>query len=204
MIGRIKGILESKRPNTVLVDVQGIGYNVSIPLSTFYKLPGEGGEVCLQIHTHVREDTFELFGFLTATERSLFKSLISVSKIGPRLAINIMSGAETEKIAGAISEGDIILLNSIPGIGRKTAERLVYELKDKIAGVFAADEAKGEKKVKLKSSLSDDVVSALMNLGYSKGMAEKAVSKARSEGAESDCVESLLRESLKFLVRHGE
>lgn len=204
MIGRIKGILDSRKPNHILIDVNGIGYNVTIPLSTFYKLPGTGKEVCLQIHSHIREDAFELFGFLTSAEKSLFKSLISVSKIGPRLAINIMSGAETEKIAGAIRQGDIILLTSIPGIGRKTSERLVYELRDKIAVILGEKEIDGKEIAQSESTLLNDVVSALTNLGYSKNMAEQAVAKAQRSGAKAETVEELLKESLKYLVKHGE
>ncbi|RMF92090.1 MAG: Holliday junction branch migration protein RuvA [Candidatus Schekmanbacteria bacterium] len=204
MIGKIRGILESKKPNQVLVDVNGIGYEVFIPLSTFYKLPEVGSEVLLEVHTHIREDAFELFGFFTPQEKSLFKSLISVSKIGPKLAINIMSGAETEKIAEAIREGDIILLNSIPGVGKKTAERLIYELRDKISADICEGRKAEEGKGVLKSKLTDDVVSALINLGYSKSMAEKAVAKASKNGADGISVEELLKESLKYLVKHSE
>ena len=204
MIGRIKGILDSKKPNHILIDVNGIGYNVTIPLSTFYKLPESGKEVCLHIHSHIREDAFELFGFLSSAEKSLFKSLISVSKIGPRLAINIMSGAETEKIADAIRQGDIILLTSIPGIGKKTGERLVYELRGKIAVGLSEGEIEGKKFAQPESTLENDVASALINLGYSKVMAEQAVAKAQRNGVKAKSVEELLKESLKYLVKHGE
>lgn len=205
MIGRIKGILERRKPQEILVDVHGIGYSIHIPLSTFYKLPVEGTEVGLEIYTHVREDTLDLFGFLSLSEKHLFQSLISVSKIGPKLAINIMSGAEPGRIANAIKHEDVIFLTSIPGIGKKTAERLVYELRGKEItealqkgdeGVSNAGTGKG--------GVIADVISALVNLGYPGAVAEGAVLKAKKHVTEENSVEEMLKESLKYLIKHRD
>src|SRR5512137_1150860 len=140
MIGQLRGKLLQKKPNLVLIDVQGVGYEVSIPLTSFYELPEEGGEVMLKVHTHVREDALSLFGFCTQREKDLFLKLISISGIGPKLAIAILSGAQVEELAQAIAEGNLARLTAIPGVGRKTAERLVLELKSHIAPFLLPDQ----------------------------------------------------------------
>ena len=202
MIALLKGELEHKTPNLVVLDVNGVGYRVFIPLSTFYKLPKEKEKVCLEVYTHVREDCISLFGFLTKEERVLFEHLISVTKIGPKLALNILSGISSSDLKTAIAASDIVTLSGIPGIGRKTAERLVYELREKIQ-VMPIERHKAESSAaELTNQILDDVISALTNLGYSKIEAEKAAKDAFSncgKRGESASVETVLKESLKML-----
>ena len=143
MIGQLRGQLLLKKANLVLVDVQGVGYEVHIPLTSFYELPSEGGDVALRIHTHVREDALLLYGFITQREKDFFLKLISISGIGPKLAIAILSGAKVEELAQASAEGNLARLISIPGIGRKTAERLVLELKNQITPFLLPEQAQG-------------------------------------------------------------
>ncbi len=137
MIGQLRGQLLQKKPNLVLVDVHGVGYEVHIPLTSFYELPAEAAEVVLKIHTHVREDAFTLFGFKSQREKEFFLKLISISGIGPKLAISILSGAKVEELAQAIADGDLARLTAIPGVGRKTGERVILELKNQIAPFLA-------------------------------------------------------------------
>ncbi len=195
MIASLKGILSYKSTNYVIVDVHGIGYGVSVPLSTFYHLPDTGEMVRLVIHTHVKEDSISLFGFSDPRERDIFHLIISVSGIGPRLAINILSGISAEELVKAISTENISMLMSIPGIGKKMAERLIFELKDKIRGV-ASEEMPGED---VHVPVKEDALSALINLGYNSGIAKKAVDKVLHECGEKLTLESLLTESLKIL-----
>jgi len=195
VIAQLRGRVLRKSPQEVVVDVQGVGYRVAIPVSTFYKLPEEGGETSLRTFTHVREDALQLFGFATETEELLFSRLIDVSGVGPRLACNILSGIEAPELVEALRNGDVARLVRIPGVGKKTAERLALELKDKmpalVAGVEAASAAPGH-------SLKEDLVSALANLGYSRPEAEKGVSRALESQGEGR-FEDLLRRSLRVL-----
>jgi holliday junction DNA helicase RuvA len=178
MIAYLHGRLISKRPNQAIVDVGGVGYDVAISVPTFSDLPGDGGDVSLHIHTHVREDAIALFGFLRAQEKQLFERLISVSGIGPKLAITILSGMAAEEMVRAIKSNDVARLTKIPGIGKKTAERMVLELRDKLEG-FGAGEASEPVKV---LPVEEDVLSALVNLGYQRAAAEKALSTVRRNG----------------------
>ena len=172
MIAHLRGKLISKHPNQAIVEAAGVGYDVTITVPTFSDLPALGSEVALYIHTHVREDAIALFGFLRADEKQLFEKLITVSGIGPKLAITILSGMATADMVGAIRASDHARLTRIPGIGKKTAERMCVELRDKLEGFGAAPVAAPV------SAVEEDVVSALTNLGYQRALAEKAVEKA--------------------------
>lgn len=171
MIGQLCGTLADKRPNQVLVDVGGVGYQVQIPLSTFAGLTALHTEVTLLIHTHLREDQIALYGFLTAREKQCFEMLISASGVGPSLALKILSGMSLDELVPAIRRGDIVRLKSIPGVGQKTAERIVVELRDKLAAVDVSEIGKPP----ARSQVEADVASALVNLGYEKRDIEKAI-----------------------------
>jgi Holliday junction DNA helicase RuvA len=203
MIAYLSGKLLEKEANLVIVDVGGVGYEVIIPLSTFYDL-GEANEaVSLRIYTYVREDTLQLFGFKTIRERELFLLLISVSGIGPKSAITALSGMSADEIIGAIRQNNLARLNSIPGVGRKTAERLVIELRDKIVKLSAvsSEEMKAEGIPQVSGDdVYDDAISALVNLGYQRAAAEKALKQAMQEGTELS-VQKLLRRSLQLLAK---
>ena len=177
MIGRLTGRLATKAPDQILLDVAGVGYLVHIPLSTFYELPDVESPVTLSIHTHVREDTLALYGFLTERERSLFLLLLSVAGIGPRVALTVLSCIPPAELVGALRKQDVRRLMAIPGVGKKTAERMVLELAEK-AQAFAGEIPEAAAAVE-----AQDVVSALVNLGYRKGEAEKAVEAAARAGA---------------------
>ena len=197
MIALLRGKLIEKHPNQVIVDAGGVGYDVLIPISTFSALPDVGSEVKLRIHTHVREDALALFGFLTAEEKTIFERLISVSGIGPSLAVKVLSGMATSDLIPAIRNGSVELLVRIPGVGRKTAERMVLELKDKLEGVGAMTAAGPfEKPAATLSPVDQDVLSALLNLGCNRAAAEAAVRKAKSAGAPPE-FEPLFRRSLE-------
>jgi holliday junction DNA helicase RuvA len=193
MIGSLRGKLAEKRPNHILLDVGGVGYHVQIPLSTFAGLGPLHDETTLLIHTHVREDQFSLYGFLTAREKQCFELLISASGVGPSLALKILSGMGLEDLVPAIRKGDLAQLVRIPGVGRKTAERIVVELRDKLAVVDVPDTGKPA----TRSQLESDVASALVNLGYDARSVEHAIEKARSAGAVD--FEALLRAALQTL-----
>jgi Holliday junction DNA helicase RuvA len=193
MIGSLRGKLVDKRPNQILLDVGGVGYQVHIPLSTFAALGVLHDETTLLIHTHVREDQFNLFGFITAREKHCFELLISASGVGPSLALKILSGMSLEVLVPAIRKGDLAQLVRIPGVGRKTAERMVVELRDKLAVVDVREAGKPA----TRSQLESDVASALVNLGYDERSVERAIEKARAS-ADAD-FESLLRTSLQLL-----
>ena len=169
MIAHLRGRLISKHPNQAIVEAAGVGYDVTITVPTFSDLPALGSEVALHIHTHVREDAIALFGFLRADEKQLFEKLITVSGIGPKLAITILSGMATADMVGAIRGNDFARLTRIPGIGKKTAERMCVELRDKL-DAFGAPQAAVSV-----SAIEEDVISALTNLGYQRALAEKAV-----------------------------
>jgi Holliday junction DNA helicase RuvA len=196
MIGHLRGRLVEKRPNQVLVDVAGVGYQAYIPLSTFYALGELHDEVTLLVHTHLREDSIALYGFLTAREKHFFELLLSASGVGPGLALKILSGMSVEELVPAIRRGDLAQLVRIPGVGKKTAERIVVELRDKLA----ATEAPAEPAPATRTGLGADVVSALLNLGYDRRAAENAVEETQRNGA-APSFEALLRATLQQLSR---
>jgi Holliday junction DNA helicase RuvA len=202
MIAFLAGKLLEKEANTVIVDVAGVGYEMSIPLSTFYEIGEVGTDVALRVYTHVREDAIQLFGFKTVRERELFLHLIGVAGIGPKSAITALSGMSADEIIAAIRTNNLARLNSIPGVGKKTAERLVIELRDKIAklSAVASVEIRTEGAATSGESIFDDAVSALINLGYPRTAAEKALKQAIQEGIEIS-VQKLLRRSLQILAK---
>ena len=193
MIGQLRGRLADKRPNQVMVDVGGVGYLVAVPLSTYAALGELHTEVTLLIHTHVREDALALYGFLSSRERHFFEMLLGASGVGPSLALKILSGMSGEELVPAIRTGDVVRLTRIPGVGRKTAERMVVELKDKLEAVVVAE----EKLPASKAGVEADVVSALVNLGYDGRAAESAVAEGKPSGTAS--FEKLLKAALQAL-----
>jgi Holliday junction DNA helicase RuvA len=193
MIGSLRGKLIDKRPNLVLLDVGGVGYQVIIPLSTFTSLGAMHTETTLLIHTHVREDQLALYGFFTAREKQCFELLISASGVGPSLALKILSGMSLDELVPAIRQGDLAQLVRIPGVGRKTAERMVVELRDKLAAVDVPEAGKPA----TRSQLEADVASALENLGYDQRAVEKAIAQSRTTVGND--FETLLRASLQVL-----
>ena len=203
MIAFLRGKLLEKSVHSVVIDVGGVGYEVHVPLTTSYELGEPGDDVALKIHTIVREDDISLYGFVTSHERDIFVLLISVSGIGPKSAISALSGMGADEMIAAIRDNNIARLTSIPGVGKKTAERLVVELKDKMK-TFGAVETKGSKSggdhSKPSSGAIDDATSALVNLGYQRQAAEKAVNKAAQDGTELE-VQKLLRRALQLLAK---
>jgi len=194
MIAHLRGKLISKHPNQAIVEAAGVGYDVAITVPTFSDLPAIGSEVALHIHTHVREDAIALFGFLRADEKQLFEKLITVSGIGPKLAITILSGMPTSDMVGAIRANDHARLTRIPGIGKKTAERMCVELRDKLEGFGAAQVTTPL------SAAEEDVISALTNLGYQRALAEKAVERAvASAGREN--FDAIFRSALGAIAK---
>jgi len=192
MIAHLRGKLLAKHPNQAIVETSGVGYDVVISVPTYSDLPGAGSEVALHIHTHVREDQIALFGFLHSTEKQLFEKLITVSGIGPKLAITILSGMAADAMAAAIRSNDIARLTKIPGIGKKTAERMVLELRDKLPVATSATV------LPTLSAVEDDVLSALLNLGYQRAAAESALEKAPKNRQSFDVI---FREALAALTR---
>jgi Holliday junction DNA helicase RuvA len=199
MISHLRGTLLEKHPNQVVVDVQGVGYEVTIPVSAFSSLPSAGEPVQLHVHTHVREDTLALFGFLSAGDRVLFEKLITVSGIGPKLAITALSGLTAADLVAAIRSGSVEQLVRIPGVGKKTAERMVLELRDKLdlLGPAAPADAAAPPRSAF-SSTEEDVISALMNFGATRTASEGAVVKARSASEPND-FDPLFRRALKLV-----
>jgi holliday junction DNA helicase RuvA len=195
VIAQISGTLAHKVPGEIVVNVGGVGYQVLIPLNVFYRLPEIGAPVSLQIHTHVREDALQLFGFQDVAEKQVFLLLIGVSGIGPKLAVNILSGIPAEELARALKEGDQVRLVGIPGVGKKLAERMIVELKDKFATLSpaGAESAKPE----IGSQVMHDAVSALVNLGYKRPEAEKVVREVLRNGDRS--LENVLKDTLRRL-----
>ncbi|MGB6875461.1 MAG: Holliday junction branch migration protein RuvA [Candidatus Acidiferrales bacterium] len=192
MIGQLRGALADKRPNQIIVDVAGVGYQVQVPLSTFTGLGALRSEVTLLIHTHLREDQISLYGFLTAREKQCFELLISVTGVGPSLALKILSGMSLDELVPAVRKGDIVQLRRIPGVGQKTAERIVLELRDKLAVVEVVEASK----VPARSQVESDVGSALVNLGYESRSVEKTIEQLHSHNLTFD---ALLRAALQEL-----
>lgn len=196
MIGHLRGTVLEKHPNQVVVEAAGVGYEVQIPISTYTSLPDAGTAVSLRIHTHVREDALLLFGFATKDEKTVFEKLIAVSGIGPKLAITVLSGLPTAELVPAIRTGDVQRLVRIPGVGKKTAERMVLELKDKLIGIEGADKPLAATDAKPSfSPLEQDVLSALQNLGCTRTAAEQALQKVKDRGA-PDVFEPYFRAAL--------
>ena len=206
MIAHLNGRLLSKEPNSVIVDVSGVGYEVNIPLSTFYELANEGSDVQLRIYTHVKEDALQLYGFKTERERKLFVNFISVSGIGPKLGIALLSGMSADELINSIKSNNLARLTLIPGVGRKTAERLIVDLREKMTALAASqvEEAPGLETAASSGSSEDsvrsDALSALLNLGYQRSAAEKAIEAVLNDGGENT-VESVLRRGLRKLAR---
>lgn len=198
MIGHLRGTILEKHPNETIVEAGGVGYEIQIPISTYTSLPDAGAPVALRIYTHVREDALVLFGFATAEEKTIFEKLISVSGIGPKLAITVLSGLAAQELVAAIRNGDVQRLVRVPGVGKKTAERVILELKDKMAGVQMADTAAPAPAGPALSALDQDVISALQNLGCSRPAAEEALKKARTRGVE-EAFEPLFRAALALV-----
>jgi Holliday junction DNA helicase RuvA len=205
MIAYLSGKLLEKQATSVIIDVGGIGYEVTIPLSTFYELGEEGADVALRIYTHVREDTLQLFGFKSEREKQLYLKLISVQGIGAKSGISMLSGMSADEIVTAIRTDNLARLTSIPGVGKKTAERLVIELRDKL-NEFTAQSALeraaagGAQAEAPADAVYDDALSALVNLGYQRNAAEKALKQAIKDGTEIS-VQKLLRKSLQLLAK---
>jgi holliday junction DNA helicase RuvA len=197
MISHLRGTLLEKHPNQVTIDVHGVGYEVTIPVSAYSSLPEQGAVVRLHIYMHVREDLLALFGFLTKEDKTLFEKLIGVSGIGPKLAITALSGLTSEDLRSAIRNGAVEQLVRIPGVGKKTAERMVLELRDKMGPAGPAEGTTGASKGQF-SSIEEDVISALMNFGASRAAAEAAVAKARS-ASESNEFDDMFRRALKLV-----
>ncbi|MCX5912682.1 MAG: Holliday junction branch migration protein RuvA [Deltaproteobacteria bacterium] len=198
MIAQIRGQLVEKRPGVVIVETQGIGYQVFVSLSTFYDLPEATQGVRLHTYTHVREDLLQLFGFSTFLEKEIFQILIGVSGIGPKLALNILSGIAPADLIASLQSEDVARLTQIPGVGRKTAERLVFDLKEKIGKIAVRGETAKEEKGK-KGQVVDDVVSALVNLGYRRNQADSVVEQVWRQRPEAS-LEEILKESLRALA----
>ena len=194
MIGYLTGTLLERKPNSVLLNVNGVGYQVNIPVSTFYDLPEEGSTISLFIHTHVREDIIALYGFRTTREKVLFEKLIGVSGIGPRMAIAFLSGMTADELIPAIQRQDILKLTTIPGVGRKTAERVALELREQIPSLLSeAAQVSAEK------PMQDDLISALVNLGYHRNLAERVVKKLLEQAKPDSTFETLLKNSLHLM-----
>ena len=200
MIARLSGILIQKSANQCVVDVHGAGYRVVVPLSTFYELPEAGQPVVLQIHTHVREDAINLYGFYTEEEREVFQLMISVSGIGPKLAVNVLSGITAGEWVRAVAVEDLKRLTGIPGVGRKTAERMILELKDKAVKLGSVDFPVGIAAVRTGEQVKDDALSALVNLGYKGSSARDVVERIMKEAPEPLSLDLILKKALRILA----
>jgi len=199
MIAFLRGQVLDKQPNLIIVDVNGVGYEVHVPLSTYYDVGDVGAAIGLQIHTHVREEAIQLYGFLTGLEQQLFERLISISGIGPKLGIAVLSGIEPRELVMAIQRADVARLTGIPGIGRKTAERIVLELKDRLAHLAVPAGVAEPAAAPAGARLRDEVLSALQNLGYHRPSAEKAVDSVLAKSAAT--FEQALKAALRELMR---
>ncbi len=201
MIAHLTGILFSKNPQSVIVDTAGVGYQIFIPLSTFYQLPDEMQKVSLHVYTHVREDMLQLFGFQTEIEKKTFSLLISVSGIGPKLALSILSGIGLGDLLSAIVRADSERITAIPGVGKKTSQRITLELKEKASYLSEEIEVPPREKVEIKNKeIFDDALSALINLGYPSKSAKRAIENVLRKDNEIN-LETLLKEALRSLAR---
>ena len=200
MIALISGKIASKSISNVIIDVQGVGYRVFIPLTTFYELPETGATITLHVHTNVKEDAINLFGFYTTQERDLFQLMISVSGIGPKMSMNILSGIPSQELLSAISDGNVNKLIRIPGVGKKMAERLILELKEKVIKKMMMEELpQANAQNRLDDMMAEDVVSALVNLGYKSNVAKDALDKAIRESSGEMVMDQLLKKTLKII-----
>jgi Holliday junction DNA helicase RuvA len=200
MIAHIQGRLHFKSPEHLIIDVDGLGYQIQVPLTTFYDLPEVGNTVALHIHTHVREDALQLYGFQSHEEKALFVQLMSIAGIGPRLAVNILSGITPAELAKTIHQGDLARLVSIPGVGRKTAERMMIEMRDKLPAVALGQELAAPIRLAASDAIIEDALSALLNLGYKKGVAQQAIKQAQQHIQAEVSLENLLKEALRSLA----
>jgi holliday junction DNA helicase RuvA len=200
VIAHLRGRISEKHPNRVVVDVGGVGYDVFVPLSTFYGMGEAGTDIALRIHTHVREDALQLFGFATSLEQDLFERLIGVSGIGPKVALAVLSGIEPKELIRAIERGDLARLTAIPGVGKKTSERIVLELKDRLPRVSAEAVAVPGNGDATATPTQDDVISALVNLGYHRPLAEKAAASAVRIAPDAG-FERTLKQALRELAK---
>lgn len=199
MIALLTGTISRKAPDFIVLSVGGVGYRVQIPFSTYYELPEEGGETSLQIYTHVKEDAINLYGFRTLAEKEMFQLLISVSGVGPKLATNILSNIAADELSQALIRGDLGRLSAIPGIGKKTAERLVLELREKLKKLAPTALAHETAPASTTQDIRDDVISALVNLGYKEALVQKALGDMTVSAG--DTVEELLKQALKKLMK---
>ncbi|MES1255066.1 MAG: Holliday junction branch migration protein RuvA [Acidobacteriota bacterium] len=200
MIAHLRGRISDKQPNRLVIDVGGVGYDVAVPLSTFYGLGDVGADISVRIHTHVREDALALYGFATGLELDLFERLIGISGVGPKLALAVLSGIDPAELVRAIQHADVARLTSIPGVGKKTSERIVVELKDRLPRAQAPSTAAPGAATPAASALRDDVVSALVNLGYHRPLAERAA-EAAAKLAPDAGFELVLKHALRELAR---
>ena len=200
MIAHLTGILFSKSPQSVVIDTAGVGYHINIPLSTFYQLPDEMEKVSLHVYTHVREDMLQLFGFQTKREKEIFLLLISISGIGPKLALNILSGIGIEELLSAIMSADSERISAIPGVGKKTSQRITLELKEKVSDIFEGTEVRPREKVQIKNKeIFDDALSALINLGYPRKSAKIVIENVLHNDNDIN-LDTLLKEALRSLA----
>jgi Holliday junction DNA helicase RuvA len=200
MIAFLRGRVLDKQPNRVIIDVQGIGYEVHVPLSTYYDIGDEGADVAVRVYTHVREDALQLYGFLTDLERQLFERLIGISGIGPKLAISVLSGMDARDLLLAVQRADVARLTAIPGIGKKTAERIVLELRDRQAQLVVTPAAGAPVAAPEDERMRSDLLSALLNLGYHRPQAERAADIAVSNHPDAT-FEQTLKQALRELIR---
>ncbi len=198
MIARLEGTLTEKQPNRLIVDIGGVGFDINVPLSTFYAVGEPGSKVALRIHTHVREDALALFGFSSKLELNIFERLIGISGVGTRLALAVLSGLETQELVRAIRIADVARLIGIPGVGKKTAERIILELKDKLP-ITSEGQAEDTSLGDEAGGLRDDVMSALLNLGYHRALVERAVAEVMTKSTGD--FEETLRQALRDLAK---
>ncbi len=201
MIASLHGLITLKSPTALIVEVGGVGYQIMTPLCTYYRLPAEKQQVTLHIYTHVREDALQLFGFSSSREKETFLCLISVSGVGPKLALNILSGVELSELINAIQEGQVTRLKAIPGVGPKMAGRLVLELKEKVSRIEFEGLSTNEASAGPEDEIQHDALSALVNLGYHRKDAKRAMDQILSAEGIPDSVEALIKEGLKFLAK---
>lgn len=200
MIAQIQGRLLSKTPSLIIINNNGIGYEVLIPLSTYYELPDIGTEVHLFIYTYFKQDAILLVGFASEREKHLFKLMISITGIGPRLAVNVLSGISSDELINAVANSDLKRLLKVPGLGRKMAERVILELRDKVSEYQSKEQANYAENKKNNNMLAEDAISALINLGYKNQLAKAAIDRILAEGKENNSMDVILKKALKMLA----